>query len=99
MEYSLLTLSVQVCGCASARARSHACVRVCVTQRVLHRVHLSVSSKATIITANLLVVCAASERNGKNTAVNYTATVNCFCKHVKGNCNIVQYYSVGTQEF
>jgi hypothetical protein len=47
------------------------CARVylCLTQKVLHRVHFS-ASKATIITANVLVVCVASKRERKNTAVN-----------------------------
>lgn len=48
--------------------------RACVTQRVLHRVYFSVS-KATIITANILVVCVTSKRERKNTAASNTASV------------------------
>lgn len=52
------------------------CVRacVCVTQRVLHRVHFSVS-KATVITAYILVVCVTSKRERKNTVASSTASV------------------------
>ena len=52
------------------------CVRACVfvAQRVLHRVHLRVS-KATIITANLLVVCVINKKERKNTAANNTTSV------------------------
>jgi hypothetical protein len=45
-----------------------------MTHKVLHRVYLRLS-KATIITANLLVVCVISKRERKNTAVNNTTSV------------------------
>jgi len=66
VAFSLLTVWLQVFGCA--------CVRVCMTHRVLHRVYLRVS-KAKIIRANLLVVCVISKKERKNTAANNTASV------------------------